>query len=68
VCDPAPVPPLLTLAEAHAYLGGNFGRDRLRQLARSGELPVVRLGRKTLVHRELLDEWLRQQVRGGGDE
>jgi excisionase family DNA binding protein len=48
-------PLLLTDLEAAMYLG--CGRDRMRQLMKSGEVPTVRLGRLHKVNRLALERW-----------
>lgn len=53
---------LLTVEEAARRLG--IGRTLAWRLVRSGELPVVRLGRCVRVPWPALREWIRQQTEG----
>lgn len=48
----------LTIEECMAYTG--IGRDKLRELANneSSGFPCFRVGVKTLINREMLDNWL----------
>jgi len=48
---------LLCSVEAAAHLMG-IGRDKAYQLANAGNLPIVRFGRRILVHRGLLEKQL----------
>ena len=47
----------ITVDEAAVYLGLHPGS--VRRLARSGELPAVKVGRQWRLDRETLEEWLR---------
>lgn len=49
---------LLRVEEAAALLG--IGRDLAYRLARSGEIPAVRLGRRLLVPRQALIAWIEE--------
>ena len=53
--------PTLTLREAAVII--NISYSHARALARSGSLPVVRLGRVVRVRPESLDRWLTEQER-----
>jgi excisionase family DNA binding protein len=54
---------LYTMAEAAAVLG--IGRSTVYELARTGALPVMHVGRAVRVPREAIEEWVREQVRRG---
>lgn len=41
-----------------------IGRDPLRRLVATGEIPSIRLGRRILVRTERIREWLISQERG----
>jgi excisionase family DNA binding protein len=47
---------LLTVDEVHAWL--RLGRTRLNELLRTGELPSYKLGRRRVVRRGDVMEWL----------
>ncbi|HJB47384.1 MAG TPA: excisionase family DNA-binding protein [Candidatus Mediterraneibacter surreyensis] len=47
----------LTVYEASEYTG--IGRTNLRQLIAWGKIPSIRIGRKILIRREVLDEFIR---------
>ena len=47
----------LTVYEASEYTG--IGRTNLRQLIAWGKIPSIRIGRKILIRREVLDELIR---------
>jgi len=55
---PAPARAVLTVGEAAAVLG--ISRGLAYELARSGELPVIRLGRRLVVPRAALEDRLRR--------
>jgi excisionase family DNA binding protein len=48
--------PLLTMEEASRYL--RLSRQKTYQLAQTGELPTVRMGRSVRVRRDRLQAWL----------
>lgn len=48
----------LTVEEAAGVLG--IGRNSAYQAVRQGKLPVIRLGKRYLIPRTALDEWLRE--------
>jgi len=52
--------PLMTVPEAARIL--RVGRDFLYREVRSGKLRVVRVGRKILVPRRSLDEWVESHM------
>jgi excisionase family DNA binding protein len=54
---------LLRMPEAAALLG--VSRSKAYELAGSGDLPIVRLGRSLRVPAEGLDEWIRRNTTGG---
>jgi excisionase family DNA binding protein len=56
---------MLTMRETAAYL--RLGSTKTWQLAASGELPVVRLGRRVLVTRDDLDDYIRAHREGGSN-
>jgi len=56
---------LYTIAEAARVL--SLGKDKLYELVASGEIPVVRLGERTLrIPKALLEDWVRSRSTGGG--
>jgi excisionase family DNA binding protein len=56
------MPTLLTLPEVQAHL--RVSRATVRRLIIRGQLPIVKVGRRTLVTRQALDAFVRhQQVR-----
>jgi excisionase family DNA binding protein len=64
-----PLRATMTVEEAAAYLG--IGRSAAYEAARSGDLPVIRLGRRLLVPRAALERMLadcrpRSEVGGKG--
>ena len=61
-----PVEPLVySVEEAAAALG--IGRSLAFELVRRGELPTVRLGRRRVIPRQLLADWLESQFRASMD-
>jgi excisionase family DNA binding protein len=52
---------LLTLPEVQAHL--RVSRATVRRLITRGQLPIVKVGRRTLVTRQALESFVRQQVR-----
>ena len=50
--------PLLRAAEAASLL--RVPVARVYELSRSGDLPVVRLGRQVRIHPDELDKWMRK--------
>ena len=46
----------MTVDEAAAYTG--IGRNTLRQLIHCGKLPVLRVGRKTIIRTDILEQFL----------
>ena len=60
------MPQLLTLLEVQAQL--RVSRTTVRRLITRGQLPIVKIGRRTLVTRQALDVFVRhQQVRRDPD-
>jgi excisionase family DNA binding protein len=53
------MPQLLTLPEVQAQL--RVSRATVRRLITRGQLPIVKVGRRTLVTRQALDAFVRQQ-------
>jgi excisionase family DNA binding protein len=53
--------PLLTIDEAATFL--RLSRGKTYQLAQSGELPTVRMGRSVRVRRDRLQAWLDERSR-----
>ena len=47
----------LTVDEAAAYSG--IGRNTIRRLIDWGKLPVLKVGRKTIIRRDTLEEFLK---------
>lgn len=58
-----PAPVVYSAREAAAVLG--VATRTVYQLANEGVLPHVRLGRRTLIPVDALNEWLAQQTKGG---
>jgi len=56
---------LLRIDEVSATLG--IGRTKVFALVKSGELPVVRVGRSIRVPREVLREWIWQRTEGADE-
>lgn len=56
---------LMRIREVAASLG--IGRSMAYELAASGRLPVVRIGRAVRVPRAALDEWIKRQTRQSDD-
>lgn len=52
-------PLVIRIEEAAKLLG--IGRDLAYRLARAGEIPSVRLGRRLVVPRKALELWLEEQ-------
>lgn len=55
-----------SVEEAASALG--IGRSLAFELARRGELPTVRLGRRRVIPRHLLLDWLNSRFRASMDE
>ena len=53
-------PLLLSVREAAIVLG--IGRNLVYQLVREGRLPHVKLGRRVLIPRHALEEWLDREA------
>jgi excisionase family DNA binding protein len=53
--------PLLTIDEAAHFL--RLSRGKTYQLAQSGELPTVRMGRSVRIRRDRLEAWLDERSR-----
>jgi excisionase family DNA binding protein len=60
------MPKLLTLPEVQAYL--RVSRATVRRLIIRGQLPIVKVGQRTLVTRQALEAFVRQQGRVAGEE
>jgi excisionase family DNA binding protein len=58
-------PMLLTVRQVEAAL--QLGRTRTYELLRSGQLPMLRVGRLIRVSRVALEEWIALQVAAGHD-
>ena len=56
---------LLTVRQVEAAL--QLGRTRTYELLRSGQLPMLRLGRLMRVSRVALEDWIAQQIGAGAD-
>jgi excisionase family DNA binding protein len=54
------LPMLLTVKDLEAEL--QLGRTRTYELVRSGELPVVRIGRVVRVPRDALRRWIQERA------
>lgn len=61
----APDPLVYSVTEAARALG--IGRSLAFELAKSGELPTVRLGRRRVIPRHLLLDWLESRSRASMD-
>ena len=48
----------MTIEEAATYTG--IGRNTMRQLVKWGKIPTLKIGRKLLVRRELLEQFVAQ--------
>lgn len=55
---------LLSLNGAACALG--LGRRKTWELAQSGEIPTIRIGRRRLVPRAALEQWIADRTEGGG--
>ena len=60
--ESAPAKRLLTSEEARLYLGG-ISRMTLHRLTSRGEIPLVRIGTRTLLDPDDLDAFIRQAKR-----
>jgi len=49
--------PFLTIRQASEHLGGVPSAETLYRLARTGHLPVRRIGRRLVISERRLDEW-----------
>jgi hypothetical protein len=62
--DSPPEGPLLDMTEVQALLGGRLSRTSLFNAVNRGELPGgVRVGRRVLVKRAVLEAWLAGDTR-----
>jgi excisionase family DNA binding protein len=55
--SPEALPPVLTVDELAAFL--RLGRKAVYAGIREGEIPAVRVGRRVLIYRDAVLEWLR---------
>lgn len=62
---PASVEALLLSLAQTAHVTG-LGRRKVWELCNSGELPIVRIGRRVLVPRAGLEAWIEANTQGGG--
>lgn len=46
----------MTIEEASEYTG--IGRNTMRKLVEWGKLPVLRIGRKAIIRRDILEEFM----------
>lgn len=53
---------MMTVDETARFLG--IGRDLAYRLARTHEIPSIRLGRRLVVPRRALEEWIEQRAMG----
>lgn len=51
----------LHLDEAAAYLG--LGRSSMYELVRQGHVPSFKVGRRLLIPRQMLDDWMEEHAR-----
>lgn len=49
---------LMNGRELEIYLGGKLSYWTLLELAKTGELPHIRIGRRIFFRRQAIDEWL----------
>ncbi|MFD6210204.1 helix-turn-helix domain-containing protein [Peribacillus frigoritolerans] len=49
----------ITVQETAAYLG--ISKDLVYAMAKAGELPAVKIGRRILFRKESLDRWMQAQ-------
>ncbi len=49
---------LMNGKELEMYLGGKLSYWTLLELAKTGELPHIRIGRRVFFRRQAIDEWL----------
>ena len=59
-------PMLLTVDEVQELT--QLGRTKVYELIRSGELPVVRIGRLLRIRRQALERWLEDLEKNGYDQ
>ena len=52
----------LTVVEAAKYIG--LGKTKVYELVKERVVPSIRIGRKILIPKVALDQWLLNQVRG----
>lgn len=55
----------MTLMEASTkYFKGNISYEKLRCMAKAGQLPIVKIGGRYFTRKDMLDEWFsRQQIK-----
>lgn len=58
---------LLDYGAAQSYLGA-VSRSTLKALAASGQLRIVRIGRRTMFRRDDLNEYIDRQTRGAQEK
>lgn len=56
-------PMTMNVAEAAQQL--NVSKPKMYQIARRSDSPAIRLGGRTAVHRELFEQWCREQAQKG---
>ena len=59
-------PLLLTVKDLEAEL--QLGRTRTYELVRSGQIPVMRIGRAVRIPRDALRRWVEDRTSGSSDE
>ena len=59
-------PMLLTVEDVQNVI--QLGRTKVYEMIRTGELPVIRIGRSVRVRREALERWLNELEEQNSDE
>ncbi len=63
--SPLPASPSLMLSLPEVCKETRLGRRKVWELTNSGELPIVRVGRRVLVPRAGLEAWIADRTEGG---
>jgi excisionase family DNA binding protein len=64
--SPTPASPSLLLSLPEVCKETRLGKRKVWELSHSGELPIVRVGRRVLVPRAGLEAWIEANTQGGG--
>lgn len=59
-------PLLLTIEDVQNVI--QLGRTKVYELIRTGQLPVIRIGRSVRIRREVLERWLNELEEQSSDE